>query len=139
MSLDYNSIWSLINKNNLSKAKAARIAEMSETGFRQMMDRKTMAVSTLEKFAEYFKVPITAFFEDISYGEAPIDEQMQSPGRVSRLCKDCVEKQKEIDQLRQKLIEAQEKLSITQEKVISLIEAHDHGKSNQEFQKKNCG
>ena len=47
MELDYNKIWSLISKNNLTKAKAARIGDMSETGFRQMMERKTMAVSTL--------------------------------------------------------------------------------------------
>jgi transcriptional regulator with XRE-family HTH domain len=62
--MDYNKVWSLINKENLSKRAAAKIANMSPGGFNPMMENKTMSVKTLELLASYFKKPISYFFEE---------------------------------------------------------------------------
>ena len=134
--LNYNKIHSAINFDRTSKTKLAEYIGIAHTTLRSRLDRENLTPEDIEKIAEFFDKPIAYFFD--KDGKEPIGLE-QTPGRVSRLCKECVEKQKEIDQLKQKLIEAQEKLNITQEKIISLIEAHDQGKSSKDFQKKNCG
>lgn len=134
--LNYNKIHSAINFERASKRKVAEYIGIAPSTFRSRLEMSNLTPDDVEKIAEFFDKPIAYFFD--KEGKEPIGLE-QTPGRVSRFCKDCVEKQKEIDQLKQKLIEAQEKLSITQEKIISLMETHDQSKSNQDFQKKNCG
>lgn len=105
--MDYNKLWSLINKEGLSKSAAAKIAGMTHQGFVYMMERQTMTVGSLEKFADHFNIPISNFFE--------IDEtilQVTEPNtKYEKLlkCKDCIEKDRTIDALKQ-TIETQEKL-----------------------------
>ena len=114
MELDYNKIWSLISKNNLTKAKAARIGEMSETGFRQMMERKTMAVATLVRYAIYFEKPISYFFAYSSDFDTVNEDRDAYDKAGDQKCPECAEKEKRIETL--------EKLVSTQEKLISSLE-----------------
>ena len=111
--MDYNKLWSLINEKNLSKGAAARVVGMSTTGFIQMMDRKTMAVSTLEKFADYFHVPIAYFFSEY---EQSMTECLQMSRYKEALhpCAECAEKER--------TIEAQKKTIDIQDKYIKALE-----------------
>lgn len=92
----------MINKAGLSKSASAKIAEMSHTGFMYMMERKTMTVDALEKFANYFKVPISSFFES-SEGisdELPKGKDFLEEPAAKYSCPDCVAKDKEIAALK---------------------------------------
>lgn len=100
--MDYDKLWSMINKAGLTKSASANIVGMSHTGFVYMMERKTMTVEALEKFANYFNVPISSFFESGSeiasqfeHGKNTVEE---SPAIYS--CSNCISKQKEIDALK---------------------------------------
>lgn len=64
--MNYELINKLRIENNLSKNELARIVDMSGTGFNQMIMNQSMTVSTLEKLAVHFNVPIFRFFDDYS-------------------------------------------------------------------------
>ncbi len=114
--MDYNKLWSLINEKNLSKGAAARVVEMSTTGFIQMMDRKTMAVSTLERFADYFHVPVAYFFSEC-------EQNMAEYLKMNTLhsCPECAEKERTIE-AQKKTIEIQDKYIKVLEKVCNMGE-----------------
>lgn len=118
MPLDYNAIWSEINSRSLTKSKASRIAEMSETGFKQMMKRKTMAVSTLEKLAKYFDKPIGYFFGNEEDGKIntttkyPLSTKKDIVGepQITLIsCHDCIDKDKQIKKMSREKSELQTK------------------------------
>ena len=92
--MDYNKLWSLINKQLPSKSAAARIVKMSPQGFISMMDNNTITVATLEKFADYFRLPISYFFEGGSDGLI-----LKEPIVTEYSCLSCIEKQKQIELL----------------------------------------
>jgi len=106
--MDYNKLWSLINKEGISKRGAAKIVNMSPTGFISMMERKTMSVETLELFAKHFNVPILHFFEN---GESEIE---LSP---TGTCGYCMEKDIEIKILNKHLLEKDSKIESLQKKI----------------------
>ena len=62
--LNYNKIWELASEKNIKKSQLARYANMGETGFRQMMERKTMTVETLCLLLEKLGKPVSYFFDE---------------------------------------------------------------------------
>ncbi|MFV0376875.1 MAG: hypothetical protein ACK5JD_06175 [Mangrovibacterium sp.] len=112
--MDYNKIWSLMNENNLKQSGMSRLLRMSQTGFKQMMDRKTMSVEVLEAISNHFGKPMHYFFDEpvSKVSEPRVSYEKKPPGeRDVRLCScpDCIAKQKEIDALN-KALEAKEEL-----------------------------
>ena len=59
-----NKIRKLIDDNNLTIKRFAKKIGISEPGIHNMFRSQDMKVSTLQKIAVYFEVPITYFFED---------------------------------------------------------------------------
>ena len=92
--MNYNKLWSLINKQELSKSAAGRIVDMSPQGFISMMENKSIKVSTLEIFCNYFNVPISYFYEE-DYTQLTINE----PKSSETGCLKCIEKDKRIEDL----------------------------------------
>lgn len=96
---DYNKLWSLINSNELSKSAAAKIIGKSHQGFVYMMERKTMTVEDLGRFAKYFKVSPSYFFEEEAISEPGIAKVEDDALAYNRICTSCEEKDKTIRQL----------------------------------------
>ena len=92
--MNYNKLWSLINKQELSKSAAGRIVEMSPQGFISMMKNKSIKVSTLEIFCKYFNVPVSYFYE---VGDEVI--AVNEPKVTEYSCLNCIDKEKRIEEL----------------------------------------
>jgi len=114
--MDYNNVWSLINKANLSKRAIAKIIGMTGTGFDKMMDNRTMTVEVLEKIAIYFKVPLTTFFstEDSIH-------TITAPKASENGCLKCIEKEKRIEDLTREVRKGEEMIEV-QGKYIRTLE-----------------
>lgn len=114
--MDYNNVWSLINKANLSKRAMAKIIGMTGTGFDKMMDNKTMTVDVLEKVATYFKVPLTTFFstEDSSL-------MITAPKASETDCLKCIDKEKRLEDLTREVKKGEYTIGI-QDKLITEYE-----------------
>jgi len=59
-----NKIRRLIDDNNLTIKRFAKKIGVSEPGIHNMFRSHDMKVSTLQKIADYFEVPVTYFFDD---------------------------------------------------------------------------
>ncbi len=122
--MDYNKVWSLFNKHGLSQNAAARIVGMSSPGFATMMKRETMTISTLEKIAAYFKVPIQEFFEKTEYSISA-DRSTEVNESYIKLynCENCIKKQREVDKLKDEMKETQKQLIEIQKEHIETIKS----------------
>lgn len=65
--MDYKKVWSLLRSETDSERQMARIAGMSPSGFKSMMERETMTVETLETIAKYFRKTLNYFSDTESY------------------------------------------------------------------------
>jgi len=68
-----NRIKKLIDDKNLSIKGFAEKIGVSEPGLHSMFRSYDMKVSTLQKIADYFNVPITYFFDDIDTRSQTVD------------------------------------------------------------------
>ena len=68
-----NRIRDLISDNKLTIKGFATKIGMSEPGLHNNLSSSDMKVSTLQKIADYFDVPITYFFEDIDTKGQTVD------------------------------------------------------------------
>ena len=68
-----NRIRKLIENNNLTIREFAEKIGVSEPGIHNMFRSNDMKVSTLQKIADYFDVPVTYFFDDIDTKNQTID------------------------------------------------------------------
>jgi transcriptional regulator with XRE-family HTH domain len=68
-----NRIKSLIDENNLTIKGFAEKVEVSEQGIHSMFRSQDMKVSTLQRIADYFEVPITYFFDDLDSKGQTVD------------------------------------------------------------------
>ena len=59
-----NKIRKLIDDRNLTVKKFAEKIGVSEPGIHNILRSHDMKVSTLQKIADFFEVPITYFFDD---------------------------------------------------------------------------
>ena len=59
-----NRIRKLVDDNNLTIKGFAEKIGISEPGIHNMFRSQDMKISTLQKIADFFKVPITYFFDD---------------------------------------------------------------------------
>lgn len=121
--MDYNKIWTLINRDKLSKSAAARIAGMTHQGFMYMMDRKTMTVDALEKYANHFKLPVSHFFE---LNDTDLVERVEEPMTKLYRCKSCEEKERTI-QAQRETIDIQDRYITTLEEQVGKKDLKDLG------------
>ena len=68
-----NRIRKLIDDKNLTVRDFAEKIGVSEPGIHNMFRTNDMKVSTLQKIADYFDVPITFFFDDIDAKNQTVD------------------------------------------------------------------
>lgn len=122
--MDYNKLWSLINKENLSKRAAAKVANMSPYGFNMMMERKTMSVETLELLAKHFGVPVNYFFEEEEQQDLLNDPESEYSDKSD--CDVCRDKDVEIRLLNRQMKEKEEKIYELQ-KAVGALEQQLHG------------
>lgn len=113
--MDYNKVWSLINGKNLSQNKISRILDLSSTGFKLMMDRRTMTVATLEKLAEYFDKPVSYFFDEEENEVSEARVKYESRVRENKL-QNCTDKER--------LIESQRETIETQKMLIEALQSN---------------
>jgi len=92
--MDYNRIWSLINKDESSKRFMAKAIGMSPFGFNKMMENKTMTVQKLEVIAQHFNKSMAYFFDT----EDSI-HTFNAPKASETGCLKCDEKEKRIEEL----------------------------------------
>jgi len=129
--MDYRKIWALFRSETDSERQMARIANMSPSGFRSMMERETMTVETLETIASHFKKPLNYFFDNLEYThdsgnnvvpDLPLalkvgpQNSENAPNIEMYTCPDCVIKQKEITFLKKELELKDELLSLYRDK-----------------------
>jgi DNA-binding Xre family transcriptional regulator len=67
--LNYSKIEMLRAQKKIPKMEFYKSIEMTDTGYKKMLESNSMKVSTLEKIAEILGVKPTSFFEDASVGE----------------------------------------------------------------------
>ena len=96
--MDYNNVWSLINKAEKSKRAMAKIVGMSAQGFNTMMDNKTMSVDVIEKIANHFKLPLSYFFDTEVPNITTVEPKVTETG-----CLKCIDKNKRIEELTKEL------------------------------------
>ena len=63
--LNYKKISTLVKSIDSSKMEFYKLIDVTPTGFRQTMEKKTMKVDTLERIAIYFDKPISYFFDEV--------------------------------------------------------------------------
>ena len=68
-----NRIRKLIDDRKLTIREFAEKIGVSEPGIHNMFRTHDMKVSTLQKIADYFDVPITYFFDDIDTKNQTVD------------------------------------------------------------------
>jgi transcriptional regulator with XRE-family HTH domain len=68
-SMYISKIKKLCNDRNTSLKDLANKIEISEQGLHGMLKNHTMQIKTLQSIADYFKVPVTYFFEDNKINE----------------------------------------------------------------------
>lgn len=65
-SMEYSKIEMLKEKRKFSNDEMGKIIGISGVGYKKMVETRSCRVDYLEKFSEYFKKPITWFFEPFS-------------------------------------------------------------------------
>jgi len=93
--LNYNKLEILREQKKVNKRKIAKQINMSDVGYAKMIENKSCDVATLEAIANYFKVPITYFF-DKDENEVNLGE----PEEKYNSCPNCKLKQAEINRLK---------------------------------------
>ena len=68
-----NRIRKLIDNKKITIREFAEKIGVSEPGIHNMFRTNDMKVSTLQKIADYFDVPITYFFDDIDTKNQTVD------------------------------------------------------------------
>jgi len=68
-----NRIRNLLDDKKLTIREFAEKIGMSEPGIHNMFRSHDMKVSTLQKIADYFDVPITYFFDDLDTKNQTVD------------------------------------------------------------------
>lgn len=115
--MDYNKIWSLINKDESSKRFMAKAIGMSPFGFNKMMENQTMTVQKLEVIAQHFNKPMAYFF-DTDDRVVTLSEQKVTEYN----CLNCIEKQKRIEDLTREVKKGEHTIEI-QDKLIAEYES----------------
>jgi hypothetical protein len=109
--LDYNKIRSSINSGNYKKLELIEFIGLTQSTFYDKLKRKSFTPNELEKIADYFKRPISYYFDreepDSVYEEKANYEINRSVNCTN--CPECISKQKEIDALK-KALDATEEL-----------------------------
>jgi transcriptional regulator with XRE-family HTH domain len=61
--MNYSKIRQLQKMNKVSNREISVVVGLTDTGYGKMLENETCTVSTLEKIATYFKVPVSYFFD----------------------------------------------------------------------------
>lgn len=112
-----NKINNLLKEKKRTKNWLANETGVSPQGIIDLIKKGNCAVSTLERIAAALEVPISTFFEEVptiqannsGIGNTQIIGSGQNTNTIG-YCTSCVEKDKEIKELQNKIIKLQEKL-----------------------------
>jgi transcriptional regulator with XRE-family HTH domain len=106
--MNYEKLRELIKKENLSQNQMAKNFGMSAPGYKEMLEKKSLKVKNLEKIADYFKVPVSYFFDEYNIEKNKPDHSNKTiPPKYNqnqRICTDpdCIT---ERDKLKDKIID----------------------------------
>ncbi|WP_372772167.1 hypothetical protein [Mangrovibacterium sp.] len=127
--MNYDKVWSLFTSKDYSERAMARASGMSPSGFKSMMEKKTMTVETLETIANHFHLPLHYFF-DTSKNEVQEPGQKLNKGQVKIFeCPECIEKEKRLED-KDRTIQAQRETIETQKLLISNLRGNQPGLKN---------
>ena len=93
------------NNDKISERAEARVIRMSQKGYTAMMEHHTLTVKKLEEIAQILNKPVSYFFVT--------DEDQDTTEELAMKyfdCKDCIDKQKEIERLTDQLKDKNELL-----------------------------
>ncbi|WP_372775616.1 hypothetical protein [Mangrovibacterium sp.] len=111
--LNYNKIDSTINFQRTPKTAIAEHLGIPESTLRSRLERKNLTPDDVEAFADFFSKPIAFFFDK---EENEVNEKPETYKLKIINCPECIKKQKELDDYRQKYIECLEELAGRQKK-----------------------
>lgn len=94
--MNYNKLGELQTKKNVSNREIAKELEISDTGYKKMIENQTLTVKVLEKLADFYKVSISVFFDDKPLSLYPENNEMRIVEDYLPKCKACEEKDKRI-------------------------------------------
>lgn len=114
MKFDSDKVFSLINKNENSLSGFALKIGMSHTGLKAALNNKSLGVKSLIKIAVYFNKPIEYFFttDNGNVLNEPEADFKAAKKASTFSCIDCIEKQKQIEDLRGALADKEELLEL---------------------------
>lgn len=101
--LNIYKIESDINSKNLQSTDVSKIIGQKYTTTINRREKGNWTPNDVEKIAEFFKRPIAYYFDKEE------NEAKEPEGEYKRVCKECIEKDNEINRLKEKLTELQEK------------------------------
>lgn len=111
--LNYNKIKSNINSGDSKNSELIRFLKINQSTFYDKLKRESFTPNELEKIAEYFKRPISYYF-DKKENEVNESPEKYTVTRVN--CLECILKQKEIDALTRALDAKDELLDMYRKK-----------------------
>ena len=129
--MNYNRIKELQRKTKVTNEELAAVVEMSKVGFEKMLKLETCKVSTIELLADYFKVPISYFYdreekeevkaivipgatqvEPRTYYEFDPHNKVNDPKVTFYTCPDCIQKEEKIKDLRENINDLRKHISL---------------------------
>lgn len=104
--MDYNKLYSLKNKWNLSDQKMAEICGLKRAqSYVDMVSRKSMRVSYLERVCKHFNISIDEFFPDMVKTGSKSEKDLVKEANASyyKQCPTCAAKNETIELLKDRI------------------------------------
>ena len=122
--LNYNKIHSSINMDRTSKRKLADFLGISNSTFVDRLNKENFTPDDIEKLSDFFRKPLDYWFdrEEQQAAEPPAQRfEKKEPTLTVYECQECIEKEKEIDELEKENKRLRDKLERTQDDLIDAL------------------
>ncbi len=129
--MHYNKIRLLQEREKVSNRKIARAIGMSDVGYAKMLEKESCDVTTIEAIANFFKLPVSYFF-DVEIEKAQTKKTLREDNTRITECIECKEKQKRIEEQKEEIRKLRNEKEILKDELLDCYRRSDNNA-------KNCG
>lgn len=112
--LNVNKINLLREQRKVTQSQLAQKIGISVVGLQQALKKGDFKISLLLRIADYFKVPVSYFFDELALMDAPVSgvTQVANGNRQSMVVQTAGEERcrRELEEARKKIIELQDEI-----------------------------